>query len=66
MDVLKAVKFFNNKTMEKESVITDVDLREIDAAMENRTIPPECRECKNKKPENCNTCPVLNPQFDGV
>jgi hypothetical protein len=60
MDVLKAVKFFNNKTMEKESVITDVDLREIDAAMENRTIPPECRECKN------NTCPVLNPQFDGV
>jgi hypothetical protein len=28
-------------------------------------IPPECRECGKMNSENCNTCKVLNPQFDG-
>ncbi len=26
-------------------------------------IPAECRECKHKEPENCNTCDILHPQF---
>lgn len=29
-------------------------------------LPLECRECGHQNSENCNTCKVINPQFDGV
>jgi len=31
-----------------------------------KDIPAECHSCPNQNSESCNTCPVLNPQFDGV
>ena len=32
----------------------------------SKDIPPECRLCVPQNSESCNTCRVLNPQFDGV
>lgn len=32
---------------------------------EDNTTPYECSGCYHQNSENCNTCRVLNPQFDG-
>ena len=34
--------------------------------LDNTEIPTECIKCGKWNSESCNTCKVINPQFDGV
>jgi hypothetical protein len=52
------------KRMNNEVTIHDLKADD-EARGERESMPSQCRECGHQNSENCNTCSVINPQFDG-
>lgn len=56
------------EAMQKEYLIQAENLffDGIETKPPSKDIPPECCSCGHQNSESCNTCRVLNPQFDGA